>query len=134
MSLEFFFDIKSFRSHYDHGVDSISNINGHQEYFLWGKGGRCVRSTTYQHIVPLSRNLGTLTFWNPLGHPPLPRSCNGTVLPSLVNTHPVYRKLLFFQCEDHAKAEHMKGNVVRLSVGWNGHKVEYYGEHWYELC
>ena len=33
-----------------------------------GKGGRCVRLTTYHHPVPLSRNLGTLTFWNPLGH------------------------------------------------------------------
>ena len=26
-----------------------------------GKGGRCVRLTTYHHTVPLSRNLGTLT-------------------------------------------------------------------------
>ena len=33
----------------------------------WGKGGRCVRLTTYHHPVPLSRNLGTLTSWNPLG-------------------------------------------------------------------
>ena len=33
----------------------------------WGKGGRCVRLTTYQHPVPLSRNLGTLTSRNPLG-------------------------------------------------------------------
>jgi hypothetical protein len=32
----------------------------------WGKGGRCVRLTTYHHSVPLSRNLGTLTSWNPL--------------------------------------------------------------------
>jgi len=32
------------------------------------KGGRCVRLTTYHHPVPLSRNMGTLTFWNPLGH------------------------------------------------------------------
>ena len=32
-----------------------------------GKGGRCVRLTTYHHTVPLSRNLGTLTSWNPLG-------------------------------------------------------------------
>jgi len=34
----------------------------------WGKGGRCVRLITYHHPVPLSRNMGTLTFWNPLGH------------------------------------------------------------------
>jgi len=32
-----------------------------------GKGGRCVRLTTYYHPVPLSRNLGALTSWNPLG-------------------------------------------------------------------
>jgi len=33
----------------------------------WGKGGWCVRITAYHHPVPLSRNLGTLTSWNPLG-------------------------------------------------------------------
>jgi len=66
--LEFFVDIKSFRSHYGPGVDSASNRNEYQEYLLGGKSGRCVRLTTYHHPVPLSRNLGTLTFWNPLGH------------------------------------------------------------------
>ena len=30
----FFFDIKSFRSHYDPGVDSASNRNEYQEHFL----------------------------------------------------------------------------------------------------
>ena len=29
----FFFDIKSYRSHYDPGVDSASNKNEYQEYF-----------------------------------------------------------------------------------------------------
>jgi len=33
----------------------------------WGKGGRCIRLTTYHHPVPLSWNLGALTSWNPLG-------------------------------------------------------------------
>ena len=33
----------------------------------WGKRGRCVRLTTYHHPVILSRNLGTLNSWNPLG-------------------------------------------------------------------
>jgi hypothetical protein len=32
-----------------------------------GKGGRCVRLTTYHHTVPLSRNLGAVNFYNPLG-------------------------------------------------------------------
>ena len=35
--------------------------------FPGGKGGRCVRLTTYCHPVPLSRNLGVLTSWNSLG-------------------------------------------------------------------
>ena len=30
----FFIDIKSFRSHYGPGVNSASNSNGYQEYFL----------------------------------------------------------------------------------------------------
>ena len=30
----FFIDIESFRSHYGPGVDSASNINEYQEYFL----------------------------------------------------------------------------------------------------
>jgi len=32
-----------------------------------GKGGRCVRLTTYHHLVLLSRNIEPLTSWNPLG-------------------------------------------------------------------
>ena len=46
MKLEFFIDIKSFRSHYGPGVDSASNRNEYQDYFLGGKGGRRVRLTT----------------------------------------------------------------------------------------
>ena len=33
----------------------------------WGKSGLCVRLTTYHHLVPLLRNLGAVTSWNPLG-------------------------------------------------------------------
>jgi len=36
--------------------------------FPVGKGGRCVRLTTLPPSLPLSWNLGALTFWNPLGH------------------------------------------------------------------
>jgi hypothetical protein len=32
-----------------------------------GKGGGCVRLTTYHHIVPMSRNLGALTLLDPSG-------------------------------------------------------------------
>jgi len=34
VSLRLFFDIKSFLSHYGLGVDSASNINEYQDYFL----------------------------------------------------------------------------------------------------
>ena len=37
---------KSFRPHYGPGVDSVSNRNEYQEYFLWGKGGRFLGLTT----------------------------------------------------------------------------------------
>ena len=62
----FFIDIKSFRSHYGSGVDSASNRNEYQEHFLGVKSSRCIRLSTYHHPVLLSRNLGTLTSWNPL--------------------------------------------------------------------
>ena len=65
--LGFFIDIKSFRSHCGPGVDSSSYRNEYREYILGVKSGRCVKLTTYHHPVPLSRNLGTLTSWNPLG-------------------------------------------------------------------
>jgi hypothetical protein len=32
-----------------------------------GKGGRCVRLTTYHHIVSVSRDLGALTLLDPSG-------------------------------------------------------------------
>ena len=34
VSLEFFIDVKSFRSHYGPEFDSASNTNEYQEYFL----------------------------------------------------------------------------------------------------
>jgi hypothetical protein len=63
----FFIDIKFFRSHYGPGVDSASNRNEYPGVFPGGKGGRCVRLTTYHHLVLLSRNLGALTSSKPLG-------------------------------------------------------------------
>ena len=63
----FFIDIKSFRSHYGPGVDSASNRNEYQEYFLVVKAAGAQGWQPYHHPVPLSRNLGALTSWNPLG-------------------------------------------------------------------
>ena len=62
----FFIGIKSFRLHHGPGVDSASN-KGVPGVFPRGKGGRCVRLTTYHPPVPLLQNLGNLTSWNPLG-------------------------------------------------------------------
>ena len=36
----------NFSWHYGPGVDSTCNRNEYQEYFLWGKCGRCVGMTT----------------------------------------------------------------------------------------
>ena len=47
------------------GVDSSCNRIHVPGVFPGCKGGRCVGLTTYHHPVPLSRNLGTLTSWNP---------------------------------------------------------------------
>ena len=73
----FFIDIKSFPSHYDHGVDSASNRNKYQEYFLGGKGGRCVRLTLPLSCAVVTKS-GNLNFLEPSG--PVQAS-NGTDLP-----------------------------------------------------
>ena len=70
-----FIDIKSFRSHCGPGVDSASNRNEYQGYFLWGKGGRCVRLTTLPPSCAVVTKSGNLNFLEPSG--PL-RACNGT--------------------------------------------------------
>jgi hypothetical protein len=72
VSLEFF------RSHYGPGVDSTSNRNEYQEYFLGGKCGRCVRLTT----LPL-KCANCLEIWEPnLLEPSGPvKACNGFALP-----------------------------------------------------
>ena len=62
---------QSFRPHYGPGVDSASNRNEYQEYFLEGKGGRCVGLTT---LPPSCADC--LEIWEP--QPPgTPRACPG---------------------------------------------------------
>jgi len=68
-SLAFFIDISL--PHYGPGVDSACNRNEYQEYFLGGKGGRCVRLTN----LPPSFS-DCLEIWEP--HPPgIIRACPG---------------------------------------------------------
>ena len=46
---------------YGPGFDSASKRNEHQEYFLWGKGDRCVELTTLPHSCT-----DCLEIWEPL--------------------------------------------------------------------
>jgi len=58
----------------------------------WGKSGQCVRLTTYHHPGPLSRNLGTLTSWYPLG---LSRPVMGLLYlfcPNSIKAHWIYKQ------------------------------------------
>jgi len=87
----FFIDIKSFRSHYGPGVDSASNRNGYREYFLWGKGGRCVRLTTLPPSCAVVTKSGSLNFLEPAGPD---QARNGIDLPDLPE---VRERLLSFR-------------------------------------
>ena len=69
----------SFRSHYGPGVDSASNRNEYQVYFLGGKDGRYVRLTTLPPSCAVVIKSGNLNFLEPSG--PL-QACNGTALPA----------------------------------------------------
>ena len=74
----FFIDIKSFRSHYGPGVDSASDRNEYQGYFLGVKSGRCVRLTTLPPSCAVVTKSGNRNFLEPSG--PV-QACNGTDLP-----------------------------------------------------
>jgi hypothetical protein len=71
---------KFFWSHYGPGVDSASNRNEYQDYFLGGKFGRCVRLTTLPTSCAVVKKSGNLNFLEPSG--PF-QTCNGTALPNL---------------------------------------------------
>jgi len=58
----------SSRSHYGPGVDSAWNKNEYQENTMVVSTAGAYCWQPYHLPVPLSRNLGTLTSWNPLGH------------------------------------------------------------------
>ena len=66
VSLEFFIDIKSFRSHYGLEVDSASNRKEYQEHFLKVKmAGKADNLST---ILCRCHEICTLTSWKPPGH------------------------------------------------------------------
>ena len=102
----FFIDIKSFRSHYDPVVDSASNRNEYQEYFLGGKGDRCVRLTTLPPSCAVVMKSGNLNFLEPSG--PL-QACNGTSLP----LHTVYTVCAMYLFN---KKLALRRNIVHLTT------------------
>jgi len=53
---------QTFRQHYGPGVDSAYSRNEYQEYFLGGKGGRCVQLTTFWKPQVLSRSVTALLY------------------------------------------------------------------------
>ena len=76
VSVDFLIDIKSFRSQYGPGVDSASNRNEYQEYFLGTKvAGAYGRQPTT--ILCRCHEIWNLNFLEPSG--PL-QACNGTAL------------------------------------------------------
>ena len=79
VSLEFFIDIILPARMMAPGVDSASNRNEYQEYFLRSKGGRCLRLTTLYNLpVSIVLKSGSLKFLEPSG--PV-QACNGIALP-----------------------------------------------------
>jgi hypothetical protein len=56
-------------------LGSTQPLKNEYQVNLGGKGGRCVRLTTYHLHVPMSRNLGAFNLLEPFG--PL-QACNGT--------------------------------------------------------
>jgi hypothetical protein len=68
VSLQFSIDIILLAALWPRGVDSASNVNEYQEYFLEGKGGRCVGLT---NLPPSGSDCLEIwepqPSWNPLG-------------------------------------------------------------------
>jgi hypothetical protein len=60
------------------GVDSACNRNEYREYFLGGKGGRCVGLQPYHFHVPTVLKSGSLKLLEPSGSV---QACNGIALP-----------------------------------------------------
>ena len=79
------------------GVESASNRNEYQVYFLGGKGGRCVRLTTLPPSCAVVMKYGNLNFLESSG--PL-QACNGTALPSYTYIYILIFKFLDSRLEE----------------------------------
>ena len=86
----FFIDIKSFRSHYGPGVDSASNRNEYQDYFLGVKVRKADNLPPSCAVVTKSWSLNFLEPSGPV------QACNGTALPLLFFTFFTLRDSNFY--------------------------------------
>ena len=143
VSLELFTDIKSFRSHYGPEVDSASNRNEYQEYFLGGKSGRCVRLINLPLSCAVVMKSGNLNFLEPSG--PL-QACNGTALPLPVSAcyHSVQNLLSSSLFSSNIKIKIYRTIILPVfcismmlgrshwgkNVGWGCLRIGCWGEYW----
>jgi hypothetical protein len=83
-------------------LESTQPLNNEYQVNPGGKGGRCVRLTTYHHTVPLSSNLGALTNPRPLW---ACMACYGSALPLHVIGQVVrgYTKISLTKSRSHIK-------------------------------
>jgi len=92
--------------------------------FPGGKGGRCVRLTTYHHRVPLSLNLRTLTSWKPLGlsRPVMGLRCSNT--PHVLDGLSIQRQLASKQSAVSAWHMPVAVRIVLNSWWWTERQSE----------
>jgi hypothetical protein len=96
---------KSVWLHYGPGVGSDSNRNEYQEYSLGVNAADAWGWQPYHHPVPVSRNLRTLTSWNPLGHS---RPVTGLLLPPL-------KRVNRFVCRCDYHVENHMWNIILIN-------------------
>jgi hypothetical protein len=96
-----------FRPHCGPGVDSASNRNEYQEYFLGGKGSQCVGLTTLPpSCADCLEILGASKSWNP-------QACTGTaclITQNVTSAYPPTSKLQISQNKSFAELKYRKPN------------------------
>jgi len=92
---------QSFRPHYGPGVDSASNRNEYQEYFLWVKAAGAYGWQPYHLHVPIVLKSGSLLETSgPV------QACNGIALPFTLD-------LWFTECSPDPKVSVTNSKVIR---------------------
>ena len=89
------------------------NRNDYQEYFLWGKGGRCMRLTN----LPPSWRLGAWNSWNPQG---FFKPLQGLLYLLPLSKHSESRLKIWGAAEDHNRSCQAHSTLCLLrATCWN---------------